>query len=215
MSEQWIHEPMTFFTDLILAGVALYCGVRISQVYWQAYHLFHFHLSWAFYLTAVAALLGGLFHGFGPEFPEIVRNLTWKTVMISTGLAATLLLLASFSLVVPHKTYLILRLISIVAIVVYVGVIWKKSDFDLVAFFFASILAFVLLMMIYVWWQTKNPGAAKVVAGLLVSLAGAVAWKSRLSVHPHFNHNDLYHVIQAIGLWLMFRGGLLLNDYPD
>ena len=34
----------------------------------------------------------------------------------------------------------------------------------------------------------------------------------RLALHRHFNHNDLYHVIQIVALYLFYRGGALLVD---
>jgi hypothetical protein len=38
---------------------------------------------------------------------------------------------------------------------------------------------------------------------------GAIVQQQRLALHQHFNHNDLYHLIQIAGLWLLYRGGLL------
>jgi len=34
----------------------------------------------------------------------------------------------------------------------------------------------------------------------------------RLAPHPAFNHNDLFHVIQTLGLWLFYAGGRTLAD---
>jgi hypothetical protein len=48
---------------------------------------------------------------------------------------------------------------------------------------------------------------------MLLSIAGAVLQQSRLGVHPvWFNHNDLYHVVQAVALWLLQRAALRLRD---
>ena len=45
-----------------------------------------------------------------------------------------------------------------------------------------------------------------VVAGVVVSFAGAGVQMSGFALHQHFNHNDLYHVIQMFGLWLFWKG---------
>ena len=50
------------------------------------------------------------------------------------------------------------------------------------------------------------------VGGVLVSLVAGVVQARRLGVHRHFNHNDVYHVIQVIALFLFYRGGALLVD---
>ena len=44
-----------------------------------------------------------------------------------------------------------------------------------------------------------------------VSLAGLAVLVLKLSPHPHFNHNDLYHVIQMGGLLGLYRGAVLLH----
>jgi hypothetical protein len=44
--------------------------------------------------------------------------------------------------------------------------------------------------------------------GVSVSVLAAVVQQSGWSLHQHFNHNDLYHVIQAVGVWLLYRGAI-------
>ena len=43
-------------------------------------------------------------------------------------------------------------------------------------------------------------------AGLWVSLAGLAIQQLRLAPHPNFNHNDLYHSVQAVALYCFYRG---------
>lgn len=31
-------------------------------------------------------------------------------------------------------------------------------------------------------------------------------------LHRHFNHNDIFHVVQMLSLYLLYRGGLELTD---
>jgi hypothetical protein len=45
---------------------------------------------------------------------------------------------------------------------------------------------------------------------VVVSLAGLGVLVLKLAPHPHFNHNDLYHVIQMGGLYSLYRGAELL-----
>ncbi len=40
----------------------------------------------------------------------------------------------------------------------------------------------------------------------------ALAQASGVALHRHFNHNDLYHVIQMAALYAFYRGGALLVD---
>jgi hypothetical protein len=50
------------------------------------------------------------------------------------------------------------------------------------------------------------------VAGVMVSFAAAGVQQSGFALHQHFNHNDLYHVIQMAGVYLLYRGGRLLRS---
>jgi hypothetical protein len=52
-------------------------------------------------------------------------------------------------------------------------------------------------------------------AGIGVSLAGALLQRAGLSLHRHFNHNDLFHVLQTIGIYFYYRAGALLEAPAD
>ena len=59
---------------------------------------------------------------------------------------------------------------------------------------------------------TSKPDDGASAGGVAVSFAGAAAQMSGFALHRHFNHNDLYHVIQMLGLWLLFRGARGLEE---
>jgi hypothetical protein len=44
-----------------------------------------------------------------------------------------------------------------------------------------------------------------------VSLAALTVLVLKLAPHRHFNHNDLYHVIQMGGLYCLYRGAVLVH----
>ena len=46
---------------------------------------------------------------------------------------------------------------------------------------------------------------------VIVSMIGLVVLILKLSPHPRFNHNDLYHVIQMGGLYCLYRGAIFLG----
>jgi hypothetical protein len=50
-------------------------------------------------------------------------------------------------------------------------------------------------------WQT----------GVFVSLAGVAVQQSSWGLHQHFNHNDIYHLIQMVGLYYFYRFALHLR----
>jgi hypothetical protein len=46
---------------------------------------------------------------------------------------------------------------------------------------------------------------------VVVSLIGLAVLIGRLSIHRHFNQNDLYHVVQMAGLYCLYRAAILLH----
>jgi FlaA1/EpsC-like NDP-sugar epimerase len=44
------------------------------------------------------------------------------------------------------------------------------------------------------------------ISGGLLTAAGAAVQLAGLSLHPSFNHNDLFHCMQTVALYLFFRG---------
>ena len=68
-----IYEPMTSITDFLIFIVACYYG-------WYTLSLFKsvFHLIWSisFFVLGFGALLGGVRHGFGPNFSKTQKKLS-------------------------------------------------------------------------------------------------------------------------------------------
>ncbi len=36
---------------------------------------------------------------------------------------------------------------------------------------------------------------------------------TKIGFHQHFNHNDIFHIIQIAGMYLIYRGTILLSNY--
>jgi hypothetical protein len=105
---------------------------------------------------------------------------------------------------------------ALVAAVVLRFVVWfafvaRDPDFRYVVYDYAGTL--LGLSALAAWLGARGkPGAPAIAAGVAVSLLGALVQRMRLAPGPAFNHNDLFHVIQAAGLYLYFRGGRRLVD---
>ena len=67
--------------------------------------------------------------------------------------------------------------------------------------------------MAYGWLGKGDIGAAWVLSGLLVTLFGASFTVTKIGFHQHFNHNDIFHIIQIVGMYLIYRGTMLLSNY--
>lgn len=59
--------------------------------------------------------------------------------------------------------------------------------------------------------KARRAGHRWLKRAVAVSVLGLLILVLKLSPHPRFNHNDLYHVIQMGGLYCLYRGALLLQ----
>ena len=87
-----------------------------------------------------------------------------------------------------------------------------QPEFRVVAIDYGVALAVLLAGAIYGLLRWDEPGATWLISGVAVSLVAGLVQGLRLAPHRWFNHNDLFHVIQTVALYLFFRGGALLVD---
>lgn len=60
--------------------------------------------------------------------------------------------------------------------------------------------------------EARREGIRWLKWAIAVSLVAIVVLVAKLSIHEHFNQNDLYHVIQMGGLYCLYRSAVLLHD---
>jgi hypothetical protein len=182
-----MHEPMTVATDYLLAIFAIAFAVRLARhnAMWAA----------AFAFTALGAILGGTFHGFAPAMDGSMASLLWKATLVSIGLA-------SFSLLGGSDGKPLLA-VATVKFLAYVAIVVRDDDFKWVIVDYG-----LTLLIVGVVFALRGGVAARWMWGSIVaSIAGALIQQQRLALHQHFNHNDLYHLVQIVALWLLYRAG--------
>jgi hypothetical protein len=181
-----VHEPMTLATDLLLTAAATVFAVRLWRV----------HRPWAlaFLFTAAGSFFGGVHHGFAPTMTPLASLVLWKATVFSIGLASFFLLMGSGRA---------LAVIAIVKLVVYMSWMITHNEFVYVI----ADYGLTLLIVGIVQLVRRGPSTPWVIASIVVSVIGALVQQSGFALHRHFNHNDLYHMIQLVALWLLYRGG--------
>ena len=146
-----ITEPATMITDYLLALASVIFAVSLLRQ--RARGLEKSLLLWGigFLTAAVAAVVGGTYHGFALYFSESSHRATWNVTVLLIGIS--------------------------------------------VGLFIAAILT------------TKLTAARRrwLVAGASLSVIGLFIQQSGLAMLRHFNHNDLYHCIQAVAFFAFFN----------
>lgn len=206
---------MTVATDYLLAilgtcwGIALWRhGARSRQ--WTP-------RLWAacFLVMALGATLGGTAHGFAHALrPETLEGI-WRATIVSLGVAGYLLLAGATTATLGGMLGRVVLGLGGLKLGVYVAWTARHHEFYWVILEYGSSMLAVAVLMVWRMVRSRGPDRTAprwVLGGILLSVVGAMVQAARLAPHPHFNHNDLYHVIQMVALWTFFRGGLELTD---
>ena len=200
-------EPMTVLTDVLLAVAAVFGGVKIYSVSSAPVH-FYFALS--FFLIALGALTGATIHAIRHTSRVSWVPLLWRITGIAVGTSVTAMLAATFYHLLPADYADLLRWTVLGLSIIYAAWIWRDYRFQNVIVFYSISMAFILGAMALNYVSTGSPGAKLIAVGILISFGAAAIQRSGFKLARHFNHNDIYHVIQLVGLYFFYRGALLL-----
>jgi len=192
-----ISEPMTLATDYLLGGVTAWLAVLLfrsadsqsSRKSWAA----------AFAALALGAFLGGTWHGF------LHNALLWKATVLAVGAASFAMVAGSAIATLSGAARKLVLLLALAKLLVYCGWMMRRDDFIFVVV--DSGAAFAVVAALHLWkWNGFLLG------GVALSVVGALIQASGFALHPHFNHNDLYHVIQVAAMALFYQGARRLSD---
>jgi hypothetical protein len=211
-----IAEPTTTVTDYMITAVAWWCAWtharspdrRSPQGLWAV----------GFAFIGLAAFLGGTSHGAAPHLDEAQSYYLWKATVYAVGLSMLFAFAGTLEgSGLPGGARRALHALNVGAFLVYAWWMLSHSDFMYVIFHYVPAMLGVAALQAWAWLRYRAPGAPWMITGVVVTLLGAVVQQSGFALHRHFNHNDLYHVIQIAGLALLFRGSALLRpqDTPS
>jgi hypothetical protein len=207
-----ITEPTTMITDYLVAALALTLGWRLLQDSKKENCLAERWWAWAFFATAAGALAGGTSHGFTHYLGESGWRLLWQITVYAIGLASLCLMIAALKATFTAGWLGTLALLAAARFGFYTVWMWHETDFKYVIYDYGSTMVVVLALQAWTWFKHRAASAPWIVAGILVSFVASQIQLQEIGFHRHFNHNDLFHVIQMLGIWLLYRGGLHLTD---
>lgn len=205
-----IAEPMTMFTDYVLAGVTGWLG----WLMFRARERQAARASWAlaFASLAVAAVLGGTHHGFAPQLSDIILHLLWKATLLAVGIASFSMLVGSTIAATTGTVQKHLLALAVVKLALYSG--WMVTHDEFVYVIADTGIAMAAIGVLHGWlaMRIKDRASLWMLCGVGVSVLAAGVQASGFALHRHFNHNDLYHLVQIVAMGLFYLGGAGLRD---
>ena len=200
-----ITEPDVALTDY---GLALECALFAYRIYTRGAES-HPIRNWAllfFAATGAAALAGGTVHGFFLDEAGRGYRILWPATLIATG-ATGLSAWAIGAKIQFSQT--IARRVTIAALLEFAGyalaVLFAAQTFLVAVVNYLPPALFLLVVLILRLAREPAPQLRIGIAGLLLTFVGAGIQQAGIALHPvYFNHNALYHLVQAVALFLIF-----------
>jgi hypothetical protein len=207
-----ITEPATTITDYVLGGVSLAWG----RIVWRQARIDEVSAGWwwaiGFFAIALAALTGGTVHGFrgllGPSWEAVL----WKLSLFAIGGFAFAAVMTAIAGGASRRWRPLVASIAVVALAGYVAWVAGHPEFLYASAASAVGLGCLVGQQAIGWIRNRIPSAPWIATGVVAAAIGAVIQQAGLALHPRFNHNDVFHVIQIGSSYLFYRGGLLFTD---
>ena len=207
-----ITEPVTLLTDYVLAGVTAWLGWRL----WAARETHAARRLWsvAFGALALAALAGGTHHGFTLLLSGTALVALWKVAVLSVGIASFCMLYGSATATTAGGIRGLLLVLAGAKLVLYSLWMLAHDDFVFVIADTGSAMAGIAALHLWSLLRSRDNASQWILGAVGISVLAAAAQAGGYAPHPHFNHNDLYHVIQIVAMILYYKGARLLREYP-
>jgi hypothetical protein len=204
-----IAEPAVTLSDW---AIALECGVlawltgRAGDVRAGAAR------GWLvafFAFTAVAALAGGAVHGLFPDPKSQGQRWLWPFTLFAVGATAWSAWAAGGYLVFGRRAARAIATLAGAGFALYALIAWR-AGFAYAVAIAGYLPAACFLLVVFAWlrWRVADGRLGQGVAGLVLTFVAAAVQRDVVWL----GHNTAYHVIQAVALFLIYRGGVGAMD---
>jgi len=169
-----------------------------------------------FGFMALASLTGGTYHILSPNPASAPAAILWKATVVSIGAVAFSAWSIGACLLFVHPArgrVVTAALIAFLAYSIYVVAI--DDSFWVAMVNYVPAILFLGIAFVVSYLRRPEPPVLTGLLGLGVTCAAAAVQRLGLSIHPlYFNHNATYHLVQAVGLFLIFLTALFLARTP-
>jgi hypothetical protein len=205
-----IAEPMTAFTDLLLCLLSLTFGIRLRGSESRARSLW----SFAFLASSLGSLTGGVYHAFQPSLSPLLLTILWKITAAVLAAAGLLLFFGTTRALVTQRMSRVLIIAASVLFVTYLAWMTTHDEFIYIIVFYGTMMI-ATLVTCTVRYRIAPRACALIISGIAIAVLAAAVQASHIDPFAHLNHNDLYHVIQMVSLYVMYRGARELSQVGD
>jgi hypothetical protein len=192
-------------TDYGLAFECTYFACRIAQLAGSSALRRTFAV---FFLSiAIAAAAGGTVHGFFLDESSLGFRILWPLTLIAIGITALSGIQIGTALQFSRSTALLINRIGLAIFLAYILIVlFIRRDFLIAILDYLPALLFLGVAFMRAFRRDKRPAFLIGFFGICLMFVSAAAQQAQIGIHPlYFNHNALYHLLQAIALFMLFH----------
>ncbi|MBN8655974.1 MAG: hypothetical protein J0M11_09575 [Anaerolineae bacterium] len=198
------YEQVTSLTDVVMGLLAVWCAVNIAASNGFKADIW----AWAFGLLAFSSLLGAAAHGFVMSDKTNLR--LWMPINLSLGLALGMFVVGALNdLSGESIARTVVPFMIVLGIAFFLVTVWKPGTFMTFIAYEAVAMLFALGTYGYLFFTSSHSGAGWMLAGVIVTIIAAVVQatgKPGKSIVWHFDNNGVFHLIQMVGMVLLYLG---------
>ncbi|MDX1431764.1 MAG: hypothetical protein R3286_04880 [Gammaproteobacteria bacterium] len=199
-----IAEPDVTLTDYALT---LECAVLAWLLHRERLGDRALRRSCVIFFAAIglASLMGGTVHGFAHDQSSLLHVVLWKTTLLAIGTAALAAWMMGSHLLSRESLARRVRDTAVALFAAYALAVAFVDSFLLAVAHYLPAALFLLLAFWLRYLKDHRPSLLWGVTGLLLTFVAAAVQQLGVGLHRvWFNHNALYHVIQAVALLFLF-----------
>ncbi len=211
-----LHEPAVSISDFALGALSAWLAAILLSVGTKMHRVrkwFVVQLG----AVAVAALLGGIVHGFLPDTDSVLGALAWRTTLIAVGAGGVSAIMISAFILFRPGTLERVRMAALILFAIYSGlVLFHWQGFGVAVAFYVPATVLLFLAFLVRWQRGREPFAATGLVSMILTFVAAGLQQFRIDINPrYFDHNVIYHVVQGLAVYVLYRAATLwLMDSP-
>jgi len=206
MESTQLTEPDVALTDYLLALEAAVFALLV----WNGGHSENLRVPYTIFFgaTAMAAAAGGTVHGFFAGATTTAGVALWRLTLVALGVTALAAWMIGAQMLLPAGPARVVQFAAAAVAAIYTIIVVAVDDRFWIAIVHYLPPTFVMLAGFAVAAaRTRSGSAFGGLLGMVLTIVAAVVQQRRIALHPkYFNHNALYHAIQAIALGLIYVG---------
>jgi hypothetical protein len=157
-----------------------------------------------FAAQGIAALLGGMTHGFLDDPRSTIYGLTWSATLLAVGIAAVATWTIGARLLFSERTAKRVLVVAGLLFIVYAAtILWISRSFTVAIVTYVPAAAFLLLAFALTYRRRPSTYLEAGIVGLVLSFVAAAIQQAEIRA-PGLTHNALYHLVQAVAMRMIF-----------